>query len=100
LQADPTVQYVVGFQPDTGSWWKSPLSATDLEADSPYNTYRYPGLPPAPISNPGLGALEAAGKPVETEYLFFVVDCNSTINGAHVFSRTFEEHLANVERCR
>jgi len=100
LQADPTVQYAVGFQPDTGRWWKSPLSAIDLEANSPYNTYRYPGLPPAPISNPGFGALEAAGKPVETEYLFFVVDCTSTIDGTHVFSRTFEEHLANVERCR
>jgi UPF0755 protein len=100
LQADPTVQYAVGYQSDTGRWWKSPLSAVDLEVDSPYNTYRYPGLPPAPISNPGFGALEAAGKPVETEHLFFVVDCTSSIDGAHVFSRTFEEHLANVERCR
>ncbi len=100
MQADPTVQYAVGFQPDTGRWWKSPLSAIDLEADSLYNTYRYAGLPPAPISNPGRGALEAVGKPAETELLYFVVDCTSSINGAHVFSRTYEEHLANVERCR
>ena len=100
LQADPTVQYAVGFQPDSGRWWKSPLSAIDLEVDSLYNTYRYTGLPPAPISNPGFGALEAVGKPVETEHLFFVVDCTSSVTGAHVFSRTFEEHLVNVERCR
>ncbi len=100
LQADPTVQYAVGYQPDNGQWWKSPLTATDLDTDSPFNTYRYPGLPPTPISNPGLGALEAVGKPAQTEHLFFVVDCASSINGAHVFSQTFEEHLANVERCR
>jgi UPF0755 protein len=100
LQADPTVQYSVGFQPGTGQWWKSPLSVADLEVDSPYNTYRYAGLPPGPISNPGHGALEAVGSPVETEFLFFVVDCTSNVNGTHVFSRTFEEHLANVERCR
>ena len=100
LQADPTVQYAVGYQPGNGQWWKSPLTATDLDTDSPFNTYRYPGLPPTPISNPGLGALEAVGKPAQTESLFFVVDCTSSINGAHVFSQTFEEHLANVERCR
>lgn len=100
LQADPTVQYAVGFQADSGTWWKSPLSAADLENGSPYNTYRFAGLPPGPISSAGFGSLEAVGRPVATDYLFFVVDCTSSINGAHVFSQTFEEHLTNVERCR
>jgi UPF0755 protein len=100
LQADPTVQYALGYQADQELWWKSPLSATDLEIDSPYNTYRYSGLPPAPISNPGLEALEAVANPIDSDFLFFVVDCNSEIEGAHVFSRTYDEHLTNVERCR
>ncbi len=100
LQADPTVQYAVGYQPDTAKWWKSPLDRVDLETDSSYNTYRYPGLPPGPIANPGLAALEAVAQPEQTEYLYFVVDCTSEVAGKHVFSRTFEEHLTHVERCR
>ena len=100
LQADPTVQYALGYQVQQDQWWKSPLSASDLKIDSPYNTYRYPGLPPAPISNPGLEALNAVAEPVESDFLYFVVDCTSEIEGAHIFSRTFEEHLTYVERCR
>lgn len=100
LQADPTVQYAVGYQTASGSWWKSPLDRADLEVDSPYNTYRYHGLPPGPIANPGLAALEAVAQPEETEYLYFVVDCTAETSGQHVFSTTFEEHLAHVERCR
>jgi UPF0755 protein len=100
LQADPTVQYAVGFQSDTGRWWKSPLSQADLEIDSMYNTYRYPGLPPGPIANPSLGALGAVADPAVTDFQFFVVDCNSETIGKHVFSRTFDEHVARVEACR
>jgi len=100
LQADPTVQYAVGYQSDSGRWWKSPLSKADLELDSPYNTYRYAGLPPGPIANPSLGALEAVAQPIATDYLYFVVDCNSETAGQHVFSKTFEEHVARVEACR
>jgi UPF0755 protein len=100
LQADPTVQYAVGYQPDSDRWWKTPLSQADLALDSPYNTYRYEGLPPGPIASPGLEALQAVAQPAQTEYLFFVVDCTAERAGQHVFSRTFEEHLANVEACR
>ena len=100
LEADPTVQYAVGYQADTGRWWKSPLSKADLELDSPYNTYLYAGLPPGPIASPSLGALQAVAQPEPTDYLFFVVDCNSEMVGQHVFSKTFEEHLARVEACR
>lgn len=100
LQADPTVQYAVGYQPETGRWWKTPLTQADLELDSPYNTYRYTGLPPGPIASPSLEALKAVAQPAQTDFLYFVVDCTAEREGQHVFSRTFEEHLANVEACR
>jgi UPF0755 protein len=100
LEADPTVQYAVGYQPAAAEWWKSPLFQEDLALDSPYNTYLYPGLPPGPIANPGLAALEAVAAPIATDFVFFVVDCRATTPGAHLFSATYEEHLVNVERCR
>lgn len=100
LQADPTVQYALGYQPDTGSWWKAPLALADLEIDSPFNTYRIDGLPPAPIANPSRVSLEAVADPAATDYLFFVLDCTAAQSGTHIFSVTFEEHLAHVERCR
>jgi UPF0755 protein len=100
LQADPTVQYAMGYQEATGQWWKRPLLYADLEIDSPYNTYRYAGLPPGPIANPGLSSIEAVAYPAETGYLFFVLDCTAEQAGRHVFAETFEEHQANVERCR
>lgn len=99
LQADPTVQYALGFQPDSGKWWKSPLDLDDLQVASPYNTYLEAGLPPGPIANPGLSALQAVASPSETSDLFFVLDCEADRPGTHVFSQTFEEHLANVNRC-
>jgi len=64
------------------------LSLNDLENNSPYNTYRHRGLPPGPISNPGISALQAAAFPAQTEYLFFVV----RPDGQHVFSKDFESH--------
>ncbi len=100
LQADPTVQYVIGYDPGTDSWWKSPLALDDLSIESPYNTYLYPGLPPGPITNPALASLQAVAAPAQTDFLFFVADCNADIAGSHVFSRTFEEHLAYVNQCR
>ncbi|GAG39770.1 unnamed protein product, partial [marine sediment metagenome] len=100
LEADPTVQYAIGYQEATGEWWKRPLLYADLEIDSPYNTYRYAGLPPGPIANPGLSSIEAVAYPAETGYLFFVLDCTAEQAGRHVFAETFEEHQANVDRCR
>ncbi|GAB4144268.1 MAG: hypothetical protein Fur0021_00710 [Candidatus Promineifilaceae bacterium] len=99
LDADPTVQYAVGQQPD-GVWWKSPLSVADLALDSPYNTYLYPGLPPGPIANPGLASLQAVAQPAQTNYLFFVAGCDPNAPGLHIFSVTYEEHLVNVANCR
>jgi UPF0755 protein len=100
LQADPTVQYALGYQQATDNWWKSPLSFEDLEINSPYNTYMVHGLPPGPISNPGLSYLEAVAAPLISEYYFFVADCEAEVPGSHIFSKTYDEHLFYVERCR
>ncbi|HLC02191.1 MAG TPA: endolytic transglycosylase MltG [Anaerolineales bacterium] len=93
LDADPTVQYALGRQPG-GTWWKAVLSVEDLEFDSPYNTYVYPGLPPGPISNPGLDALRSVAFPAQTNYLYFRAMCDGS--GLHAFATTFEEHLQNA----
>jgi UPF0755 protein len=93
LDADPTVQYALGYQEDTGEWWKRPLLLVDLEVDSPYNTYKNPTLPPGPIANPGLESIRAVAEPANTEFMFFQAECDQS--GKHRFARTFEEHLAN-----
>ena len=93
LEADPTVQFPLGRQPD-GNWWKSPLTLLDLEVASPYNTYRNNGLPPAPIAAPGLGSLVAVGSPIETSFLYFRAACDGS--GRHQFAETFDQHLQNA----
>jgi len=90
LDSDPTVQYALGYE---GNWWPNPLSALDLEINSPYNTYLYAGLPPAPIANPGLDALRAVANPALTNYYFFRARCDTS--GLHNFSVTLEEHINN-----
>jgi UPF0755 protein len=89
LQADPTIQFL---QPN-GS---KRLSYQDLKINSPYNTYKYSGLPPAPIDNPGKNAIIAAVYPEKHHYLYFVADGK----GGHIFARTFTEHLKNVQLYR
>jgi UPF0755 protein len=93
LQTDPTVQYALGFNTLQGTWWTSPLSAEDLHFDSPFNTYLYPGLPPAPISNPGLPALLAVAYPASSNYYYFQAKCDGS--GWHNFAETLEQHLQN-----
>ncbi len=88
LDADPTVQYAVGQAPD---WWKKPLTQDDLNFDSPYNTYVYPGLPRGPIANPGLSSIQAVIYSADTNYLYFRAACDGS--GRHEFSETYEEHL-------
>ncbi len=101
LAADPTVQYAVGYNARQGTWWPvlyfDELGIESLEEiDSPYNTYRYAGLPPGPICNPGLASLRAALYPAQTDYYFFVAKNDGS--GEHAFARTSEEHARNVER--
>lgn len=93
LEADPTVQYAIGYNALQGTWWTNPLSAADLQFDSLFNTYIYGGLPPTPISNPSLDALSAVAYPAETPYYFFRAKCDGS--GYHNFAVTFEEHLEN-----
>ncbi len=93
LDADPTVQYALGYSPINQSWWTSPLSLIDLQVNSPYNTYLNAGLPPTPIANPGQDALRAIAFPAETNYLYFRAKCDGS--GYHEFSETFDEHLQN-----
>jgi UPF0755 protein len=94
LDADPTVQYAIGYNFLQQTWWTSPLSLLDLEVNSIYNTYKVPGLPPTPIASPSLDALHAVAFPAETTYYFFRAKCDGS--GFHEFSETFDEHLANA----
>ena len=89
LECDATVQYALGKH-------RQRLTYSDLQIDSPYNTYRCAGLPPGPISSPGLDCLRAALKPAQTEYLFYV----ARGDGSHIFSRTYQEHLAAIHHVR
>ncbi|MBC8485347.1 MAG: endolytic transglycosylase MltG [Bacteroidetes bacterium] len=90
LEADPTIQYILPNGP------KKRLLYSDLKIDSPYNTYMNFGLPPGPINNPGLSAINAALNPDNHNYLFFV----ASGNGGHKFTETFREHLRAVQEYR
>jgi len=90
LQCDPTVIYAL----QRAGRWGGNLHHDDLALDSPYNTYRYPGLPPGPIASPGAASLEAAVHPADADYLYFV----SRNDGSHGFARTLEEHNRNVQK--
>lgn len=92
LGADPSVVYAALV----AGRYRGTIYQSDLQFDSPYNTYKYAGLPPGPIANPGAASLEAAMHPAQTDYLYFVSDNN----GHHRFSRTAEEHERNVAAYR
>ena len=99
LEADPTVQYAMGYQADSGLWWKAPVYLEEYgKVESPYNTYKVKGLPPGPICAPGLASIEAVLDPETHEYLFFMAKGDGS--GRHSFARTFDEHLKNVENYR
>lgn len=95
LDADPTIQYALG---GPGDWWPQITVDHYTAVDSPWNTYLYPGLPPSPIANPGLGAIQAVLAPADTSYFFFMRDCEAD-DGSHLFATNQEEHLANYARC-
>lgn len=93
LQIDATVQYA---RIQNGGQHASRLLFRDLDEKSPYNTYQVAGLPVGPICNPGLASLEAALKPEQHDYLFYV----ASADGSHLFAKTFDEHQANIARVR
>ena len=88
LQCDPTVIYAL----QRAGRYNGNLTRADLQWDSPYNTYRYPGLPPGPIAAPGQASLEAAAHPADVPYIYFV----SRGDGSHAFATTLDEHNRNV----
>jgi peptidoglycan lytic transglycosylase G len=88
LQCDPTVIYALQL----ARLYNGNLTHENMQIDSPYNTYRYPGLPPGPIANPGRASLEAAAHPADAPYLYFV----ARGDGSHVFASSLEEHNRNV----
>ncbi len=92
LQCDPTVVYALKLR----GQWRGKLLRTHWQIDDPYNTYRYPGLPPGPINSPGAAALAAAITPERHSYLYFVAQPH----GGHTFSRTLSEHNRAVAEAR
>ncbi|KGT72763.1 hypothetical protein MA20_48380, partial [Bradyrhizobium japonicum] len=91
LQADATVQFVLGKQRDR-------ITYDDLKVNSPYNTYLHPGLPPGPIASPGRASLQAVAQPTKHDYFFYVTKKDGT--SEHFFSRTLEEHQAQDAKSR
>jgi UPF0755 protein len=88
LQVDPSVIYAL----ERAGRYDGNITRDDLQIDSPYNTYRYAGLPPGPIAAPGRASLEAAANPANVPYLYFV----SRNDGSHAFAATLDEHNRNV----
>jgi UPF0755 protein len=95
LQLDPTVSYALGYQENEETWWKQDLTFDDLKIDSPYNTYKYKGLPPGPIDSPGLVAIEAvANANVNTPYWYYLSDKKGVMH----YGKTDEDHQANIKK--
>lgn len=93
LQVDASLQYIKGYDSTQDSWWVTP-TADDKKLNSVFNTYKYPGLPPAPIANPGFDAIKATLNPIESDSLYYIHDREGEIH----FASTLEEHNANVDR--
>jgi UPF0755 protein len=91
LGVDATLQYARG---DTGKGWWAPISVADKQIDSPYNTYKYKGLPPHPISNPSIPAIEAVLNPTATDCIYYLHDKNHVTHCA----ATYAEHQANIQK--
>ena len=94
IGADATIQYALGYQKSEDSWWKKGLTVEDLELEGPYNGRKVVGLPPTPISSPGLSSIKAVSDPVESSYYFYVHDPD----GNPHFAETFVEHQSNIAK--
>jgi UPF0755 protein len=95
LEVDATVQYAMGFQAESGQWWKTPVFLEEYQGvHSPYNTYKHVGLPPGPIASPGEDSFRAVLYPERHGYFYYVATADGS--GGHVFAETYAEHLENV----
>jgi len=95
LDIDATIQYALGYNITEKTWWKKGLTMSDINLNSPYNTYQVAGLPPTPISNPGIEALQAVLTAPETDYLYYLTD---PATGRNQYSKTLKEHHAKVKK--
>lgn len=94
LGVDATLQYALGYSNTEKKWWRQSLTIDDLKVDSPYNTRLHAGLPPHPICNPSLTAMQAVAQPKDTNYLYYIHDSSGQ---AH-YARTLDEHNANIAK--
>jgi UPF0755 protein len=91
LQVDATLQYIKGYNSIHQDWWAPPL-AEDKNIDSPYNTYKYPGIPPGPICSPSIESIKAVLYPTPSDYLYYITDNKLNMH----YAKTFEQHNQNV----
>jgi len=94
LDIDATVQYALGYQPKEKSWWKKELTLEDINIKSPFNTYKNPGLPPTPIANPGLEAMEAVFNAPDSNYLYYISDKTGKLH----FAKDIDGHNINISK--
>lgn len=95
LQVDASVQYALGYDKETKSYWKRHTNFEDLKVESPYNTYLNKGLPPGPIASPSLSSIIAVSEAnPNTPYLFYITGNDNKMH----YGRTFDEHNKNIER--
>lgn len=94
LEVDATLQYALGYSASEKNWWRKNLTQDDLNLNSPYNTRIYKGLPPGPISNPGLASLQAVFNPQDSPYWFYLSDKNGNMH----YAKTIEEHTENIKK--
>lgn len=94
LDIDATIQFALGYQSAEKTWWKKNLTLDDINLNSAYNTYNNSGLPPGPISNPGLESIMAVVNAPDTDYLYYISDSQGNIHPA----KTIEEHNANIAK--
>lgn len=94
LEVDATLQYALGYDSQEKTWWRKNLTSNNLDLKSSYNTRKYKGLPPGPISNPGLAAIRAVFYPQETPYWFYLSDKKGQMH----YAKTIEEHTENIKK--
>lgn len=94
LQVDASLQYILGYQAAEKSWWKKALFDDDKKIKSPYNTYATTGLPPKPISNPGIESIKAAIYPKNSDYLYYLHDTTGAVH----YGKTISDHEANIAK--